>query len=137
MKKVTFDIYLTIVLLGMTIVLSLWWVYLMIGEIIASVSVSYFDVVEYTCFTLIGVALFYGSVIYMLTRYGRLRRVAQTMHASSAELDKFYYSQDLAVLPKLSILIPSYKEELRVVEMTLLSAALQEYAAKNIVLLVG
>src|SRR5947209_9795393 len=60
----------------------------------------------------------------------RLRGVFR--HASSDEVQEFVGSGRASV----SILIPSYKEEPRVVRQTLLSAALQDYPHRRVVLLI-
>jgi cellulose synthase (UDP-forming) len=53
--------------------------------------------------------------------------------ASRDELESIY---DREAPNSLSVLVPSYCEELRVVRMTLMSAALMEYPGRNIVLLI-
>src|SRR5438045_7951798 len=77
--------------------------------------------------------LLYGSLGYQLTRLGALKR--EHMHAP-LPLDDL---QDLFRLkgpPALTILIPSYKEEPRVLRQTLLSAALTEYPGREVVVLI-
>lgn len=96
---------------------------------------SRFEAIERSVFLLIGVAITYGSIVYLMTRYGRLRRSLQKNHPSSRAQDIYFYAENTPRAP-LTVLIPSYKEEFRTIEMTLLSVALQEYPEKNIVLLI-
>ncbi|MGZ3752955.1 MAG: hypothetical protein ACXVIY_13525 [Mucilaginibacter sp.] len=49
------------------------------------------------------------------------------------ELEDFLYQQGA---PPLAILVPSYKEDVQVIKQTLLSAALQEYPHRRVVLLI-
>jgi cellulose synthase (UDP-forming) len=81
-----------------------------------------------------GVAAFlvYGSAVYQLARLGWLRRVARHAPAPAEALDALHDGG----APPVAILVPSYKEDPRVVLHTLLSAALQDYPAKRVVLLI-
>jgi len=76
--------------------------------------------------------LVYGSLVYLAARWGYLKRLAGHRAASDAELTAFR-SQ---AVPSVTILVPSYKEEAGVVRKTLLSAALQDYPRRSVVLLV-
>jgi cellulose synthase/poly-beta-1,6-N-acetylglucosamine synthase-like glycosyltransferase/peptidoglycan/xylan/chitin deacetylase (PgdA/CDA1 family) len=73
-----------------------------------------------------------GSLAYLLARYGYARRLSARRPASDAELDAFR----MAPVPSVTILVPSYKEDPAVVEKTLLSAALQDYPRRSVVLLI-
>lgn len=77
--------------------------------------------------------LMYGSLFYQFTRYGYLMRLKTHRRASREELESIY---DRELPHSLSVLVPSYCEELRVVHMTLMSAALMEYPNRNVVLLI-
>lgn len=136
MKKYSLNIFITTLALTFSLGLSVWWVYLMISEVIVTLKEDHFEAFERVVFLAIGLSLMYGGIIYILTRLARLNREKTTVHPTHVELDTFYYSPPGKPAPPLTVLIPSYKEELRVVEMTLLSAALQEYPNKNVVLLV-
>ena len=74
--------------------------------------------------------LTYGNFGYQLARLGYLKRLFRHHPAVISELRKFAQSA-LGV----TILIPSYKEETAVIRQTLLSAALQQYPNKRVVLL--
>lgn len=90
------------------------------------------DLVKAVPYGLITAFLLYGNFVYQLTRVGYLKRLASTRHAPSDELEAAHDGE----IPALLCLIPSYKEELRTVRQTLLSAALQEYPRRRVVLLI-
>ncbi len=73
-----------------------------------------------------------SALAYLLSRLGFCYRTRSHHRANRAVLDHFF--DDRA--PTLTAIIPSYQEEEHVIRCTLLSAALQEYPHKRIVLLV-
>ena len=73
-----------------------------------------------------------STVAYLLSRLGFLYRVRLHHRAGRAELDEFFERET----PTLTVLVPSYQEDARVIRTTLLSAALQEYPDTRIVLLI-
>jgi len=87
--------------------------------------------IEAVIFAAIAGYLVYGNLCYELARLGRLTRGRPAAYASAEPADAC--SMDKA--PALTILVPSYKEEIPVVRQTLLSAALQDYPNKRVVLL--
>jgi cellulose synthase/poly-beta-1,6-N-acetylglucosamine synthase-like glycosyltransferase/peptidoglycan/xylan/chitin deacetylase (PgdA/CDA1 family) len=76
--------------------------------------------------------LVYGSLVYLFARWGYLKRLSTHRAASAAELDAFR----LGAAPSVTILVPSYKEDPGIVRKTLLSAALQDYPRRSVVLLI-
>lgn len=72
-----------------------------------------------------------GNFGYQLARLAYLKRWLLHVPATRDELIQFFGKP----APHLTILIPSYKEETDVIRQTLLSAALQEYPHKRVVLL--
>jgi cellulose synthase/poly-beta-1,6-N-acetylglucosamine synthase-like glycosyltransferase len=76
--------------------------------------------------------LVYGSLVYLFARWGYLKRLAGHRAASDVELAAFR----LQAVPSVTILVPSYKEDAGVVRKTLLSAALQDYPRRSVVLLI-
>src|SRR5262249_59808117 len=78
-------------------------------------------------------ALVAGSLAYLSTRYGEARRFSARKSVSDAELDAFGMT---TMVPSVTILVPSYKEDPAVVRKTLLSAALQDYPLRAVVLLI-
>src|SRR2546425_1285766 len=77
-------------------------------------------------------ALLYGSVVYQLTRIGGFQRRATFAPATDPELSRTYHE----AAGKLVVLVPSYKEEVKVARRTLMSAALQDYPRRRVVLLI-
>jgi cellulose synthase/poly-beta-1,6-N-acetylglucosamine synthase-like glycosyltransferase/peptidoglycan/xylan/chitin deacetylase (PgdA/CDA1 family) len=73
-----------------------------------------------------------GSLTYLSARYGYARRVSTRQPASDAEVDAFC----MTAVPSVTILIPSYKEDPSLVWKTVLSAALQDYPRRSIVVLI-
>jgi cellulose synthase (UDP-forming) len=77
-------------------------------------------------------ALVAGSLVYLSARYGYARRVSPRRLETDVELDAFR----LTAVPSVTMLVPSYKEDPAVVWKTLLSAALQDYPRRSVVLLI-
>jgi cellulose synthase (UDP-forming) len=75
--------------------------------------------------------LIYGSLVYLFSRWGYLTRLAGHGRASEIELNAFRQRG----VPAVTVLVPSYKEDAGVVRKTLLSAALQDYPRRSVVLL--
>jgi cellulose synthase/poly-beta-1,6-N-acetylglucosamine synthase-like glycosyltransferase len=73
-----------------------------------------------------------SALAYLLSRLGFCYRTRSHHRASRAVLDHFFDS----AAPTLTAIVPSYQEEDHVIRNTLLSAALQEYPHKRIVLLI-
>jgi chitinase len=73
-----------------------------------------------------------SAVAYLLARLGFMYRTRTHHRATRASLDQYYDARR----PTLTTIIPSYQEEERVIRTTLLSAALQEYPDKQVVLLI-
>ena len=84
-------------------------------------------------FLLIVLSLVYGACVYHLARRGHFRRMLSHEPASDDALRAIY---DTSAPPRVTALVPSYMEELRVVRRTLLSIALQEYPCRRVVLLI-
>lgn len=105
-----------------------------ITEIVLAVdqALSAQHVVEGAVFLTIVGFLIYGNVVYQVTRLAHWRRMREHQPTPRAELDAVYES---GAAP-LTLLVPSYKEELRTVRQTLLSGALQDYPDRRVVLLI-
>jgi cellulose synthase/poly-beta-1,6-N-acetylglucosamine synthase-like glycosyltransferase len=91
-----------------------------------------FGAIGQTVFILIISLLIYGNLVYQCTRLGHLRREMNHSRADEEELESLFDGKP----PSLTILVPSYKENVEVVRRTLLSAALQDYPDKHLVLLI-
>lgn len=85
---------------------------------------------ETLLFMTIVLTLIYGSFVYQVARLGYLRRLRRHQPVPETMRHK-----ERAGAPAVTILIPSYKEELRTIEQTVLSAALQPYPNRRVVLL--
>lgn len=76
----------------------------------------------------------YGNFLYHICLIGHYSRCEAHEPTPREELDAVF--ENAAAAPKLSVLVPSYKEERTVIWQTMMSAALAEYPAKNVILLV-
>lgn len=74
-----------------------------------------------------------GSIVYQITRTGKLKRHKDVMLPASETLYEIYGSVDT---PSLCVLIPSYKEEYHVLKQTILSAVLTECPKRRVVVLI-
>ncbi|HTY56910.1 MAG TPA: glycosyltransferase family 2 protein, partial [Candidatus Binataceae bacterium] len=77
--------------------------------------------------------LMIGSFVYQITRLGYFYRLRKHRPINRADLESVY---DSDTPHSLAVLVPSYREEESVVRHTLMSAALMEYPAKRIALLI-
>jgi cellulose synthase (UDP-forming) len=82
-------------------------------------------------FTISLLSLFYGNIVYQLTRIGQLKR--HSNHRDEYSNIEALHRLDSS--PTVSILVPSYKEQIPVVMQTIMSAALSEYPNRRITLL--
>jgi len=87
---------------------------------------------EEVLYLLIVTLLTVSALGYLLTRLGFFYRTRTHHRATRASLDQYFDARR----PTLTTIIPSYQEEERVIRTTLLSAALQEYPDKRVVLLI-
>jgi cellulose synthase (UDP-forming) len=86
------------------------------------------------CTAFLVTALVYGSLVYLFARVGYLRRKAALVQPSRDELETVYNLNKEH--PRVCILIPTYREEIRVLRQTILSAALSEYPSRRIAVLI-
>jgi cellulose synthase/poly-beta-1,6-N-acetylglucosamine synthase-like glycosyltransferase len=87
---------------------------------------------EEVLYLLIVTLLTASAMAYLLSRLGFFYRTRTHHRATRASLDQYFDEQQ----PSLTTIVPSYQEEERVIATTLLSAALQEYPDKRVVLLI-
>jgi cellulose synthase/poly-beta-1,6-N-acetylglucosamine synthase-like glycosyltransferase len=90
------------------------------------------DRAESVLYLLIVTLLTVSALAYLLSRLGFFYRTRTHHRASRPILDQFFDTNT----PTLTTIIPSYQEDARVIRNTLLSAALQEYPGKRVVLLI-
>ncbi|MCA9354553.1 MAG: glycosyltransferase [Candidatus Kaiserbacteria bacterium] len=72
-----------------------------------------------------------SALIYLITRQGALQSFKKHMRAPQRVLDEHFATHRSSI----TVLVPSYSEEVQVIRKTLLSAALQEHPDLNVVLL--
>jgi cellulose synthase/poly-beta-1,6-N-acetylglucosamine synthase-like glycosyltransferase/chitodextrinase len=87
---------------------------------------------EEVLYLLIVTLLTVSALAYLLSRLGFFYRTRTHHRATRGSLDQYFDARR----PTLTTIIPSYQEEERVIRTTLLSAALQEYPDKSVVLLI-
>ena len=91
-----------------------------------------FALAKLAIFVMVVLMLVYGNVVYQLCRLGYIRRT----HRHFGQLDQAHEDGDgHCQVEPLVVLVPSYKEDLRTMRQTLLSAALQDYPNRRVVLL--
>lgn len=82
-------------------------------------------------YTLIVSFLTLSALIYLLARQGALQRFKKHVRTPQRMLDEHYASHESSI----TVLVPSYSEEVSVIRKTLWSAALQEHQNIRVVLL--
>lgn len=92
---------------------------------------NYHFTVEAFSYAFVVTVMTFSSLMYLIARHGALKRFAEHSRVPRAILDDFFAENK----PSVTVLIPSYNEEYEVVRKTVISAALQEYPGKSIVLL--
>lgn len=90
------------------------------------------QLIEQLLFAAVVGGLVYGNLVYQICRMGYFRRLRSHRPAARRKLDGLFRGK----APSLTVLVPSYKEEERIILQSLWSAALQEYPGKRVVLLI-
>jgi cellulose synthase/poly-beta-1,6-N-acetylglucosamine synthase-like glycosyltransferase len=90
------------------------------------------NVIQTIAFMVLVTLLALSALAYTMARLGFYFRARTHRRAARATLDEFFARRR----PTLVALIPCYQEDARVIRMTLLSAALQEYPDLRVVLLI-
>ncbi len=89
-------------------------------------------VIDTATYAIVVTLLTASALAYLVTRLGYLYRIQEHHRVPRASIDDYF----TVAMPTLTAIIPSYKEDARVVRQTLLSTALQEYPFMRIVLLI-
>lgn len=121
--------------MAIVVTVGAWFAYFvswLIGEFIAPHGVSARYKVEAVVYLLVVTFLTLSALAYLACRLGYFYRARGHRRVPRAALDEFFSHTD----PTVTVLVPSYKEDRRVIRTTLLSAALQEYPHLRIVLLI-
>ncbi|WP_233265380.1 glycosyltransferase family 2 protein [Leifsonia sp. AG29] len=111
-----------------------WAIYVVttiIRQFIDSGSQNFRFTMEAIGYTVVVTFLTFSALMYLVARQGALQRFKKHVRVPRAELDRHFSETQ----PSITVLVPSYAEEPSVVRMTLLSAALQEFPSKRVVLL--
>jgi EAL domain-containing protein (putative c-di-GMP-specific phosphodiesterase class I)/cellulose synthase/poly-beta-1,6-N-acetylglucosamine synthase-like glycosyltransferase len=88
--------------------------------------------VEAIVYLFVVTALTASAMAYLITRIGFFYRSRAHQRAPRAAIDQFFG----VAVPTVTVLVPSYQEDARVIRTTLLSAALQEHPYLRVVLLI-
>lgn len=127
------EILLTAALILLTLSASVFFFFDVSGILMNRIrGGDFLGTAEQVFFILIIVFLVYGNLLYQVTRWGYVKRTSTHSPASREELESLFDEK----APPLCILIPSYKEDAKVVRRTLFSASLQDYPNKRVVLLI-
>lgn len=121
--------------LAIVLTVSAWFAYMCLSifqQFIEGRANSARLVVEAIAYMAVVTALTASAMGYLITRIGFFYRIASHRRAPRAALDDFFDEHS----PALTVLVPSYQEDERVVRATLLSAALQEHPDLRVVLLI-
>lgn len=121
--------------LAMIVTVTAWLGYLV--TIIISEFVTYGTqgmrfLSEAVSYLLIMTLLTFSALSYLLARQGFLHRSQRHRRIAKSVIDDHFDSS----MPTMTVLVPSYREDTRVIRQTLLSAALQEYPYLDIKLLI-
>jgi EAL domain-containing protein (putative c-di-GMP-specific phosphodiesterase class I)/cellulose synthase/poly-beta-1,6-N-acetylglucosamine synthase-like glycosyltransferase len=120
--------------LAIVLTVSAWAVYVAFTieqQFIAGKADSARLVIEALVYMIMVTGLATSAMAYLITRIGFFYRSRAHKRAARVVLDAFFDQP----APRMSVLIPSYQEDERVIRTTLLSAALQEYPDLQVVLL--
>jgi cellulose synthase/poly-beta-1,6-N-acetylglucosamine synthase-like glycosyltransferase len=126
------EIILTLVALALSALFTVLFAGDMARALARAFALSPPTFVAQLAFALATIVLLYGNVVYLVTRLGALRR--SRVHQPGATGAALQWQPGSA--PALAVLVPSYRESPAVVRRTLLSAALQDYPQKQVVLLI-
>ncbi|MCU1477467.1 MAG: glycosyltransferase [Subtercola sp.] len=111
-----------------------WLVYLIstiLREFVNNPNAGFRFTIEAVSYVVVVTFLIFSALMYLIARQGAMYRFQLHVRVPRGELDRHFSEYERAV----TVLIPSYAEETRVVRGTLWSAALQEFPALRVVLL--
>ncbi|HET6153074.1 MAG TPA: glycosyltransferase family 2 protein, partial [Marmoricola sp.] len=121
--------------LAIVLTIAVWAcyiVYTVIEQFIAGKANSARLAVEAIVYMIVVTGLAASATAYLITRIGFFYRSRAHHRAPRIALDNFLSGDT----PTVTVLVPSYQEDERVIRTTLLSAALQEYSGLRVVLLI-
>jgi EAL domain-containing protein (putative c-di-GMP-specific phosphodiesterase class I)/cellulose synthase/poly-beta-1,6-N-acetylglucosamine synthase-like glycosyltransferase len=121
--------------LAIVLTITVWAcyiVYTVIEQFIAGHASSARLVVEAIVYMVVVTGLAASATAYLITRIGFFYRSRAHHRAPRIALDSFLAGST----PSVTVLVPAYQEDERVIRTTLLSAALQEYPGLRVTLLI-
>jgi cellulose synthase (UDP-forming) len=100
---------------------------------LAETAVNVWQVLETVTYMGIVALLTVSALSYLVARLGHMGRARDHTPTPRVVIDEHFFNH---ATPSLTVLVPSYREDERVIRQTLLSAALQEYEGLEVVLLI-
>jgi cellulose synthase (UDP-forming) len=107
-------------------------VYTILRQFIDNGTQNFRFTTEAVSYVIVVTFLTFSALMYLVARQGALIRFRDHVRVPRAELDRHFAQNHSSI----TVLVPSYSEELVVIRSTLWSAALQEYPEMRVVLLV-
>lgn len=93
---------------------------------------SYYFTMEAFFYSLVVTLLTFSALMYLIMRLGALERFGKHSRVPRVLLERHFTQKGSSI----TVLVPSYNEEVAVIRKTLFSAAIQEYPNKRVVLLI-
>jgi cellulose synthase/poly-beta-1,6-N-acetylglucosamine synthase-like glycosyltransferase len=93
---------------------------------------SYYFTMEAFFYSLVVTLLTFSALMYLIMRLGALERFGKHSRVPRVLLERHFTQKESSI----TVLVPSYNEEVAVIRKTLFSAAIQEYPSKRVVLLI-
>lgn len=122
--------------IAILVTIGAWAMYVIttiIREFIENTSPSFRFSIEAVLYVVVVTALTFSALMHLIARQGALYRFRDHNRLPRAELDR-HFGDDYG--HAITVIVPSYVEERSVVSKTLWSAALQEFADIEVVLLI-
>ena len=107
-------------------------VYTILRQFIDNGTQNFRFTTEAVSYVIVVTFLSFSALMYLVARQGALIRFRDHVRVPRAELDRHFAQNHSSI----TVLVPSYSEELVVIRSTLWSAALQEYPEMRVVLLI-
>jgi EAL domain-containing protein (putative c-di-GMP-specific phosphodiesterase class I)/cellulose synthase/poly-beta-1,6-N-acetylglucosamine synthase-like glycosyltransferase len=121
--------------LAIVLTITVWACYIIgtvIQQFIAGAADSARLAIEAVVYMIVVTGLAASATAYLITRIGYFYRSRAHHRAPRIVLDTFLMGDT----PSVTVLVPSYQEDERIIRTTLLTAALQEYPGLRVVLLI-
>ena len=129
------DLRITVGRMAIVLTVCAWFTYLVltiIEQFVEGQASSARLVIEALVYMVVVTALTASAMAYLITRIGFFYRSRAHRRGPRAAIDHFFTQS----VPTVTVLVPSYQEDERVIRTTLLSAALQEHPHLRVVLLI-